>query len=257
VGVHRVDQGAVQIEDQRFGHRSSLLALPGPAADEEVVKRALVVAAILLAGLWAWTRHAQAVNQRALGAVGAQLAGRPVHVHCQSWLGQLVDVGSNAGQVQFDAYGRPAARTDLIRSVCGLLHRFRTSSTHPELDCLLTVDWRRWSFERDSNGPCAQRAMPMAEAINTLTHESMHMHGWADEATAQCYAIQEDAWTTIRLGGTPAEGRAVAGLILALQPGLPREYQSGACGPGGALDLHPETPEFPTEADPAPPPAAR
>ena len=219
------------------------------------MKRTLVVIAVLLVGLWAWTRHTQAVDQRALSSVAGQLAGKPVHVHCQSWLAQLVDVGASSGHVPWDQSGRPAAKTYLIRSVCKLLTHFRTVSTHRELDCLLTVDWRRWSYNRDSYGSCAQRAGPMAEAINTLTHESMHMHGWAAEATAQCYAIQEDAWTTGQLGGTPEQGRAVAAFILAMQPGLPTEYQSGLCTAGGALDLHPETPEFPTERNPTPPPA--
>jgi hypothetical protein len=220
-----------------------------------LVKRALVVIAILLVAVWAWSRHARAVDERALSAVAGQLAGRPVRVHCQNWFGQLVDVGGNSGHVNFDEFGRPRSKTDLIRSVCRLLRHFRTASTHPQITCLLAVDWRRWSYSRDGADPCVRRAAPMAEAINTLTHESMHMHGWAAEATAQCYAIQEDAWTVRRLGGTLAEGRAVAAFILALQPGLPTEYQSGACRPGGALDLHPETPEFPTETNPALPPA--
>ena len=221
------------------------------------MKRALVVAiAVLLVGAWAWNKHAQAADdQRALSAVASQLAGRPVQVHCESWFGQLIDVSGNSGEVQFDQYGRPSAKTDLIRSVCGLLHRFRTASTHPEIDCLLSIDWKRWSYDPDSSGYCAQRAGPMAEAINTLTHESMHMHGWAGESTAQCYAIQEDAWTTSQLGGTPAEGRAIAEFILAMQPGMPNGYQSAGCQPGGALDLHPGTPEFPTETHPALPPA--
>jgi hypothetical protein len=220
-----------------------------------LVKRVLVVIAVLLVGAWLWTRHARAEEQSALSAVAGQLAGKPVQVHCQSWLGQLVDVSANSGHVDFDQSGRPVAKTDLIRSVCGLLRHFRTTSTHPEIDCLLAVDWTHWSYERDSVGACAQRAGPMAEAINTLTHESMHMHGWAAEATAQCYAIQEDAWTATRLGSTLAEGRAVAEFILAMQPGLPTEYQSAACEAGGALDLHPDTPDFPTETRPAPPPA--
>ena len=220
------------------------------------MKLVLAVIVVLLVGVWAWTKHARDVDERALSAVAGQLAGRPVHVHCQSWIGQLVDVSANSGHVEFDQFGRPAAKTDVIRSVCGLLRHFRTSSTHPEIGCLLTVDWRRWSYDVDSAGACARRAGPMAEAINTLTHESMHMHGWAGEAVAQCYAIQEDAWTATQFGATAAEGRAVAAFILAMQPGLPTEYQSSACRSGGALDLHPETPDFPTEANPGPPRAA-
>ena len=69
----------------------------------------------------------------------------------------------------------------------------------------------------------------------------------SSEAEAQCYAIQADAWTVQRLGGTAAEGAGVASYILALQPALPSEYQSGACRAGGGLDVAPATAAFPTE----------
>jgi hypothetical protein len=83
----------------------------------------------------------------------------------------------------------------------------------------------------------------------------MHLRGWLNEAQAQCYAIQEDAWTVIRLGGTSDEGEALARFQLAEQRAMPAAYQSDDCRAGGALDLHPETPEFPTEAVPSLPPA--
>jgi hypothetical protein len=95
----------------------------------------------------------------------------------------------------------------------------------------------------------------MAEALITLTHESMHIRGWADEATAQCYAIQEVAFTVEQLGGSLAEGAAVASYALALQAYMPTDYQSSECAAGRSLDLHPETRAFPTEDEPAPPPA--
>ena len=100
----------------------------------------------------------------------------------------------------------------------------------------------------DFDSPCARRAQRAVDAITTLTHESMHLRGWLGEAEAQCYAIQEDPWTVVRLGGTEAEGAAVAQLVLAEQPAMPSDYQSGDCRAGGALDLHPETPAFPAEA---------
>jgi hypothetical protein len=220
------------------------------------VKWAAAVIVVALGCTWAWTRHAKAVNEQELAAVAGQLAGRPVHVHCQGWFGKLVDVGAESGYVPYDQNGRPEPTTSLKRDVCTLLHRFRTSSTHPEIDCLLTIDWSRWSFARDAESPCQRRAWSMAEAINTLTNESMHMHGWTQESAAQCYAIQEDAWTVVQLGGSLAEGRAVASFILALQPGMPDEYQSPFCANAGPLDLHPQTPEFPTEKVPGLPPAS-
>ena len=99
------------------------------------------------------------------------------------------------------------------------------------------------------------RARPDAQALLTLSHESMHLRGWRDEAAAQCYGIQEVAYAVERLGGTAAEWRAVARFVLALQPGMPDDYQSGECQPGGGLDLRPLTPAFPAEDAPAPPPA--
>ena len=95
-----------------------------------------------------------------------------------------------------------------------------------------------------------------AEAVNTLVHESMHLRGFVSESQAQCYAIQEDAWAVVRLGGTEAEGDAVANLVLALQPGLADEYQSSDCRAAGSLDLHPETAAWPSESPPVLPPAS-
>ena len=57
----------------------------------------------------------------------------------------------------------------------------------------------------------------------------MHLRGFINEAQAQCYAIQEDAWTVMRFGGTAAEGAAAAAYVLALQQLLPSEYQSSQC----------------------------
>jgi hypothetical protein len=52
---------------------------------------------------------------------------------------------------------------------------------------------------------------------------------------------------------TRALGEAVAHFERLATAGMPSAYQSSECGPGGALDLHPETPEFPTEAELASP----
>ena len=82
----------------------------------------------------------------------------------------------------------------------------------------------------------------------------MHLRGITGEAQAQCYAIQADACTVERLGGTAAAVAAVADYILAFQPGLPSEYQSGECRSGGGLDVAPGTAAFPSETPAAVPP---
>jgi hypothetical protein len=144
----------------------------------------------------------------------------------------------------------------LTHATCTRLKHFLDAGSHRGLDCLETVDWAQWSFAADFDDPCERHARADSEAVNTLAHESMHLRGYVDEARAQCYAIQEDAWTAVRLGASEAEGEAVARLVLALQPALPSEYQSSGCRAGGSLDLAPRTAAFPTELPPAPPPPA-
>lgn len=201
---------------------------------------------LLLAG-WGWSRHQDAANEHALATVAGELAGRHVGVQCQGFWAALVDINERAGDVEFPR-GRAPDHMFLTRGTCGELRAFRTASAHHDLDCLLTVDWQRWSLAANVDDPCARRALRAAEAINTLTHESMHLRGFVDEAQTQCYAIQFDAWTAVQLGATPAQGAAVASYILALQPELPSDYQSSECRRGGALDLDPKTPAFPTES---------
>jgi hypothetical protein len=209
--------------------------------------------AVLVAGGWAFERHTRSGNERALGAVATELAGRPAHVRCESFWHWVVDVGGNLGDVPFPN-GRAADYTNITRQMCGDLARFRAQPDRPELACLQLFDWSRFDPGDPAMAACSQRANDMAEALITLTHESMHIRGWADEATAQCYAIQEVAFTVQQLGGSPAEGTAVANYALALQSYMPTDYQSSECAAGRSLDLHPETRAFPTEDVPAPPP---
>jgi len=211
--------------------------------------KVLLVIVVAFALVWAWVRHGRVANEHALGAVASQLAGRPVEVRCQGFWSELLDINNRAGEVRFPD-GHPADDTYLTRKTCGALKNFRTSADHPELDCLQSVDWRRWTVPVDFHSSCSDRARPAVEAVSTLTHESMHLRGWIAEADAQCYAIQFVPWTVVRLGGTAAEGAAVANFALALQAAMPPEYRSQACMAGGTLDLHPETAAFPAEAEP-------
>ena len=176
----------------------------------------------MVAGAWAWSHHVHAADEHALAAVASEIAGRPVGVHCQGFFGSLLDINDRTGEVQFPPDGRPQDHMFLTRDTCKALKRFRTG--HRRL------------------------TLAAAGAINTLTHEAFHLRGVRNESTTQCFAIQTDAWTLVRLGGTPEEGAAAASLLLAQQPNLPSEYQSPECRAGGALDLHPGTPAFPTES---------
>jgi hypothetical protein len=206
----------------------------------------LAVAVAVVAGGWFWQHQRHGALEGRLSRVATDLAGRRVHVRCQGFFSALVDVNWREGEVQFPD-GHPADDAFLTRGTCLTLDHFRGAHSRRRLDCLLAdggaVGW---------GSDCGRRVRQTAEAITVLTHESMHLRGWASEAQAQCYAIQQDPWTVVRLGGTPAEGAAVARFVLGLQPFMPSEYQSGECRAGGRLDLHPDTPAFPAEEHPEP-----
>lgn len=214
---------------------------------------ALVFVLLLLSG-WAVERQARAGNEHALSTVASEVAGRNVHVQCQSLWKALVDVDSRLGDVPFPN-GLASDHTHITRDMCGQLKRFRDGSARSDLDCLASIDWTRYQQNLDQAGACSQRADRTAEALMTLAHESMHLRGWMDEAAAQCYGLQELAYVTEQLGGSAEQARAVTAYLLARQGGMPTEYQSGECRAGGALDLHPDTPEFPAEAVPGVPPS--
>jgi hypothetical protein len=209
------------------------------------VKLAIALIVIVVGG-WAWTHHRHGQMEHRLSGVASELAGRPVKVRCQGFFSALLDISWRAGEVDFKD-GHPGSRAFLTRGTCGQLNAFGSASAHRKLDCLLSVDWRTWTMEADFYSPCARRARPAVQALTILAHESMHLRGWIAESQAQCYGIQEAAWTAVRLGATPEEGRAVAAFALAQQPGMPTEYQSTDCRAGGSLDLYPATPAFPAE----------
>jgi hypothetical protein len=190
--------------------------------------RAAAVLVVVLVGVWAWTVHSRRQTEHRLAGVATQLAGRDVGVKCQGFWAAMVDIGQRSGEVDFPA-GRPPDHMFLTRGICGRLKHFLGSHSHHDLDCLTAIDWSHWSFVANFDAPCERGARGDAEAVNTLAHESMHLRGIQGEAAAQCLAIQADAWTVVRLGGTADQGLAVARFVLALQPGVPSEYQFGSC----------------------------
>ena len=215
----------------------------------------LAIVTVLVASLWFWTNHQRHATEHRLGTIASQLAGRPVGVRCQGFWAAMLDINDRKGEVDFPQ-GRAPDHMFLTRDVCSRLRHFGAGKARRELDCLETIDWRAWSPQVSFNAACERQARADVEALNTLAHEAMHLRGFVDEAQAQCYAIQEDAWTVARFGGNAAEGAAAAAFVLALQPLLPSEYQSSACRAGGGLDLWPGTPAFPSEAPSELPPAS-
>jgi hypothetical protein len=86
-------------------------------------------------------------------------------------------------------------------------------------------------------------------AIAVLAHEAWHLHGIADEATTECYALQSGVELGVRLG--LSEGRAQQLMRQQLVENRLRGAESieyvvpAECRDGGALDLSPGSGGFP------------
>ncbi len=202
---------------------------------------------------WQW--WADHTLESSLAPVASGVAGRTVEVDCQSFWGSLLDVTWREGEVRFDANGVPEARLFLARATCQRLRSFRQRARHPELDCLRAVDWAQVD-PLPFTSPCYAAAHDTIYAVLVLAHEGYHTAGVVDEATTNCYALQGMAWTALELGAPRDEAELIARAMEALEPKQGGEYATTECRPGSRLDLHPSTPEFPTEARIAPPAGA-
>lgn len=88
----------------------------------------------------------------------------------------------------------------------------------------------------------------LAFAVGTLSHEVQHIVApTSDEAGTECAAVQHNAEVARELGATPAYARQLAQFYWEeLYPEEGSDYRSDGCRDGGALDLAPETPAWPT-----------
>jgi hypothetical protein len=202
--------------------------------------------------LFAWLTWSERSFEHRLQPIASEIAGRPISVDCQSFLGSLVDVQSREGEVRFDADGVPESHIFLTRSTCKRLKAFAGRTRHAELGCLAGIEW----FSADPlpfPSQCYDDASDTIYAVLVLAHESYHARGVMDEATANCDAIQTMAWTARELGAGPDEAEVLARAMEALEPKQDQPYATNQCHAGLALDLHPRTPDFPTEHPLAPP----
>ena len=172
-------------------------------------------------------------DEARLAKIAAVIAGRDVGIACPGTLGTLTEVSAQDGSVVFSPEGKPADEARLSSDTCGTLRGFLHGEV-PSLDCL------------NRHGECSLDARESAIAVNVLSHESWHLAGVRDEAATQCYALQTNADTALRLGASPEDARAIATFILReVQPALPADYRSRDCFDDGPLDLEPERPGWP------------
>ena len=172
-------------------------------------------------------------DEAALARIASVIAGRGVSVQCPGAFAALVDVDSRDGSVQFRPDGTPTDEAKLSGPTCARLRSFLAGDV-PELECLAL------------RAHCSHAAERAAVAVNVLSHEAWHLRGVRSEAAAQCYALQTNADTAVRLEASPAEAAAIASWVeRRVQPALPPDYRTSECRDGGPLDLHPERTAWP------------
>jgi len=201
-------------------------------ADNPLVRVLLILLIpVMLFSAWQFVRREE--NENRLALVASEIALRDVEVSCPGFWTRLVEITPNAGWVDFDEHGRPGGETGLSATTCRGLERV----------------WRRdqTSFTCLIGGGCDQNTVRAVYGIVTLAHESWHLRGIVDEGQTQCYGIQTTERVALRLGVSPEDARLIALRVAADAAALPLgEYHSAECRPGGAYDLHRNTPDWPT-----------
>ena len=211
--------------------------------------RTIIVATIALPlALLGWQWWGDRSIERELAPVASGVAGRDVTVDCQGFWSNLVDVQWRDGEVRFDANGVPEPRIFLTRSTCKRLRGFTNDTRHAQLDCLRSLDWSA-ADPLPFASACYADAADTIYAVLVLAHEAYHTAGVVEEATTNCYALQGIAWTAVELGAPREEAELIARAMEVLEPKQGPQYGTAECHAGLRLDLHPETPEFPTERE--------
>jgi hypothetical protein len=96
---------------------------------------------------------------------------------------------------------------------------------------------------------CGDYVVPKLFSWQTLVHEGVHLAGETNEAATDCYAMQNLPWFASRMGIDEAQAREIGADYWSLyyvpyRPLTP-EYHSAECRDGGALDLRPDSNEWP------------
>jgi hypothetical protein len=191
------------------------------------------LAALAALGFYLGPHRPLAADEAELARIATVIAGRDVGISCPGTLASLTEASAQDGSVAFSSEGKPADEAKLSSDTCSNLRSLLHGGV-AGLDCLAR------------HGACPADVREAAIAVNVLSHEAWHLAGVRDEAVTQCYALQTNAETAMRLGAGVTDAQAIASFIVReIQPVLPADYRSSDCFDGGPLDLRPERPSWP------------
>jgi hypothetical protein len=198
------------------------------------VKATLAAVALAIPLWWLADRHDRVTNQDRMAAIASDIAGRPVNVRCPGLLWRTIGYDMWAGSVRVDAEGHPANDTRLSKQTCAEIDAIAEGRRKTQLACAA----------RSSS--CGDDVLAVAWAVDTLTHESIHLRGIVDEGETECISVQLMAGTAQRLGATPDQAQNLAALMFAAGfPEMPDQYREPDCADGRPRDLRPADPVWP------------
>ena len=200
-------------------------------------------------------------EQRA-SAIASSLAGRTASVECvdpRGWMALATENGFDPAVTWamtplapgVGGTARPGGSSILSPSACRPSAAFFAAPTEMGTRICRHGTTLRWTTvsggARDRTVRRRVRSPVLGEcdgwgsmlvAIHVLGHESMHLAGVVDEATADCLAMQLDALVAMQLGASATFARTLARDYWAqYYPAQEPAYRSPECRNGGALDL--------------------
>jgi hypothetical protein len=192
--------------------------LSSPRTEAHVLGAAVERGALVSAG-----RSVESRTESRFNRVGSALAGKEVHVRCWSSSGwtrlmrkESANTRATLNSATLGLADIGGTQIDLSPAVCNAL----VELTDPEPQAPDELGQRR-----------------LATALVTLAHEPQHSKGIADEAVAECNAIQLAPKAAVELGVSRAYATSLMRMYwLHYGEELPA-YRSAECRQGGALDL--------------------
>jgi hypothetical protein len=172
-------------------------------------------------------------DERIAQTVAQRLTRRPAAVRCANAHLQPGELG-----ITPFVNNRPVGYFIMAPETCALLAIFRSDPNAYDPRACADIE-------------CLEKVGDVAQALETISHESYHLLGYRNEATAECYGLQSLWYSAVKLGATPDLGETLARLYAkAMYParrtsGHP-EYWSAECRDGGKLDLRPASHAWPS-----------
>jgi hypothetical protein len=172
-------------------------------------------------------------SERLLESVAARLTRRHPKVRCTT----VAEKSDILGVTPFEN-GRPLGYFLLMPVVCRSLAAFRANpASYDPRAC--------------TDNACMDRVGAMVQSIQSVSHESYHVLGFAGESTAECYGMQSLWYVANKLGASVRLSESLAAFYAKyLYPSWRTspypQYWSAQCHDGGKLDLRPQTHGWPS-----------